>query len=164
MGAAVGFQTDQGPNTRLFWEHRNFFGAGERFRAQLDVSLVDQSLSVSLDKPDFLAQRQNLVTEVTLRNQDLEAYKATSLGAGTALEREFTDNLTGSLGIAFRYASIEDNQQPQGGVRAALAAGLDRLGFLERPVQPDPRRHAPAHAARPSSTCSTRRAGSSRRG
>lgn len=113
VGAAVGFQTDQGPNTRLFWEHRNFFGAGERFRTQLDASLVEQSLSVSLDKPDFWHPRQNLVNEVTLRNQDLDAYKATSLGAGTALEREFTDNLTGSLGIAFRYASIEDQLRPR---------------------------------------------------
>lgn len=113
LGFSLGYQTDLGPNARLFWEHRNFFGAGERFRAQTDLSPVLQSAAVTLNKPDFLRRKQSLVSEVTAKREDQDAYKALSIGAGTALQREFTDQLKGSLGIAFRYAEIEDQTQPK---------------------------------------------------
>jgi translocation and assembly module TamA len=113
IGAALGYQSDLGPNARLFWEHRNFFGAGERFRAQADLSLVQQSATVTLTKPDFLAPRQDLLTDTMARRDDFDAYKATSIGAGVALQRELSDQLTGSLGVAFRYAEIEDVEQPK---------------------------------------------------
>lgn len=113
VGAALSYQTDLGASVRLFWEHRNFLGAGERFRAQADVSAVQQSATVSLGKPDFLAPRQTLLTDLTASRQDLDAYKSTSLGTGVALERELTDDLKGSLGVAFRYAEIDDATQPK---------------------------------------------------
>ena len=47
----------------MFWEHRNSFGAGERFRAEIAVSELQQSLTTSLIKPDFLRVRQNLLVE-----------------------------------------------------------------------------------------------------
>ena len=48
-----------------------------------------------------------------LKREDVEAYKALSAGAGVAVERELTDKLTGSLGVAFRYADIEAQQEPR---------------------------------------------------
>ena len=113
IGAGVGYQTDLGFNTRLFWEHRNVLGAGERFRTQTDLSTSQQSLTASLTKPDFLSPRQSLIIDSTLKREDIEAYKALSAGAGVAVERELTDHLTGSLGVAFRYADIEAQQEPR---------------------------------------------------
>jgi translocation and assembly module TamA len=113
IGAVLGYQTDLGPSARLFWEHRNFFGAGERFRVQTDLFLDQQSATVSLSKPDFPRPRVSLLTDASLRRDNFDAYKSTSVGAGVALEREFTDQLKGSLGVALRYAQIEDQEQPK---------------------------------------------------
>ncbi|MFO1075311.1 MAG: BamA/TamA family outer membrane protein, partial [Geminicoccaceae bacterium] len=113
IGAGVSYQTDLGVSTRLFWEHRNVLGAGERFRTQADVSMSQQSLVSTLTKPDFLRPRQSLIIDSTLKREDVEAYKALSAGAGVAVERELTDKLTGSLGVAFRYADIEAQQEPR---------------------------------------------------
>ena len=58
IGAELDYQTDLGPGTKLFWEHRNVFGAGERFRAELGVSEPQQSATLSLTKPDFFRSDQ----------------------------------------------------------------------------------------------------------
>lgn len=136
LGFSLGYQTDLGPNARLFWEHRNFLGAGERFRAAADVSAVLQSATVTLTKPDFLRPKQSLVSEVTAKREDQEAYEALSIGAGTALEREFTEDLTGSLGVALRYAEIEDQTQPKENFALlSLPGGLD-WDFSNDPLNP----------------------------
>jgi translocation and assembly module TamA len=113
IGASLGYQTDQGLNATLFWEHRNFFGAGERLRAETAVSEPQQTASLSFTKPDFLAPRQSLLANTTLQREDREAYKSTSAGAGLGLQREITENLDGSLGVAFRYAAIEEEDEPE---------------------------------------------------
>ncbi|MEK0083620.1 autotransporter assembly complex protein TamA [Benzoatithermus flavus] len=113
IGAELGYQTDIGPSARLFWEHRNLFGGGELFRAETNLSQPDQKASVALTKPDFLRTRQNLLANGAVERQDLKAYKSTSIGAGLGLEREFSRQLKGSLGVAFRYAAIQDRNKPE---------------------------------------------------
>jgi translocation and assembly module TamA len=113
IGAELGYQTDIGPSVRLFWEHRNLFGGGETFRAETNLSQPDQRATVSLRKPDFWRSRQSLLANATLERQDLDAYKSTSIGTGLGLEREFSRQLKGSLGVAFRYAAIEDRGEPE---------------------------------------------------
>lgn len=113
IGAELGYQTDIGPSTRLFWEHRNLLGGGELFRAETSLSQPVQRASVALTKPDFWRTRQSLVANAALERQDLEAYNSTSIGAGLGLQRELSRRLKGSLGTAFRYAAIEDRGKPE---------------------------------------------------
>lgn len=113
IGFSLGYQTDLGLDARLFWEHRNLLGAGERFRAQADLSLPLQSATTTFVKPDFLRTRQNLLADANLRHEDVEAYEAFSAGAGTALEREFSERLRASLGVALRYVEIEEQDIPR---------------------------------------------------
>ncbi len=113
IGATLDYQTDLGPGGSVFWEHRNIFGAGERLRAELAVSEPQQSATLTLTKPDFLATQQNLLTNVTAMRERLEAYDSDSLGTGASIEHEFSKELKGSLGVAFRYLWIKDLNQPE---------------------------------------------------
>lgn len=113
IGAELDYQTDLGPGTKLFWEHRNVFGAGERFRAELGVSEPQQSATLSLTKPDFFRPDQTLLTEATALRERLDAYDSDSLGSGVSVERAFTKDLKASLGVAFRYLWIKDSNQPE---------------------------------------------------
>ena len=113
IGAELNYETDIGPGLRLFWEHRNIFGAGERFRVEAAAAEPQQSLTASLLKPDFLRPNQNLLTDVVLRRDRLDAYDADSIGAGVSVEREIRKLLKVSLGTAIRYARIEDLREPE---------------------------------------------------
>ena len=70
-------------------------------------------MTASLLKPDFLRPNQNLLTDVVLRRDRLEAYDANSIGAGVSVEREIRKLLKVSLGTAIRYARIEDLKEPE---------------------------------------------------
>ena len=113
IGAELNFQTDLGFGGRVFWEHRNGFGAGERFRLEAASSLPQQSATVTFAKPDVLRVRQNLLADVAFRRDDSTPTRATSLGTGVSLEREFSRQLRASLGVAFRYARIQDRDEPE---------------------------------------------------
>ncbi len=113
IGAELNYETEVGPGARLFWEHRNIFGAGERLRAEIAGSEQQQSLTASLRKPDFLRPRQSLIIDASLSRERLDAYDSDSAGAGVGVEREITNRLTVSLGTALRYARIEDLNEPE---------------------------------------------------
>lgn len=113
IGAEIDYQTDLGPGGSIFWEHRNVFGAGERFRAELAGSEVQQSATLRLTKPDFYSPRQNLLMDASARRDRLDAYDSDSLGSGVSVEREFTKELKASLGVAFRYIWIKDHDEPE---------------------------------------------------
>ena len=113
IGAELNYESEVGPGARLFWEHRNIFGAGERLRAEIAGSEQEQSLTTSLRKPDFLRPQQNLLTDATLRRERLEAYDSDSAGVGISVERELSRQLRVSLGSALRYARIEDLKEPE---------------------------------------------------
>ena len=113
IGAEVNYETDIGPGGRLYWEHRNILGAGERFRIEASGSQPIQTLTAGLTKPDFLRPRQNLLLDATASRQRLEAYDSDSLGAGISVEREIRKLLKVSLGTALRYARIEDLKEPE---------------------------------------------------
>ena len=51
------YRTDEGPGGNVAWEHRNFFGRGERVRLELDASPIAGFLIGSFRKPDVLDTR-----------------------------------------------------------------------------------------------------------
>ncbi len=109
IGASIGYQTDQGPNTSLFWEHRNLFGAGEKLHAALDLSAVEQSLNATFSKPAFLSRNQTLLANAALTNQDTDAFNSVTASAGVGLQRELIKKLIVSGGVAYTYADIDDH-------------------------------------------------------
>lgn len=114
IGAGLGYATDEGPNVSFFWEHRNFLGAGEKFRSDLYLSQLRQELSANLVKPDVLAQKQNLLLNGSLKKEETDAYSSESAGAGISLERPlWADNVTGSAGIAYRLANIKPKDEEE---------------------------------------------------
>jgi translocation and assembly module TamA len=126
IGAGIGFQTDEGPNASVFWEHRNFLGAGERLRLDAYGSIIRQEISALFRKPDVGRRDQNLLADASIRREDTDAYESRSFGTGLGLERRFTRELTGSLGVAYRLASITEEDEEE-----------ETFGLLSLPVRMD---------------------------
>ena len=106
------------------------------------ASEPQQSLTIGLRKPDFLRPNQSLLTDLSVRRDRLDAYDADSIGAGVGSSARSASSSSSRSAPALRYARIDATQEPEESFLPALAARQDRLGFRQRPVQPDQRRDA----------------------
>ena len=100
--------TDTGAEVHAYWENRNLFSAGERLRAEVTWGQELQELDLTFRKPDIFVPKLALLAEAGLSTIDTEAYDSDSARVGTGLEYAFTDRVTGTLGVAYRYANIRE--------------------------------------------------------
>ena len=104
----VRYQTDEGPGGNIAWEHRNFFGRGERVRAELDASAIAGFLTGSFRKPDVWIRDLALITEAQLAFENPDAYESESARTRVGLERQFREGMTLAGGVAFRAERVEE--------------------------------------------------------
>lgn len=126
IGGGVGYVTDEGPNLRAFWEHRNFMGQGDRLRTDLHLSPVRQSAEAQLRMPEVGARGQSLLFGAALLAEQVDAYDARSAKLSGGVERRLARGLVGSLGAAYRFADIEDRGERE---RFALLSLPGRLAL-----------------------------------
>lgn len=144
IGAGASYSTVEGPGGRLFFEHRNFLGRGERGYIELDGSKIKQGLSLEVSRP--LPRRTgSLFATASFSNEPTAAFTARTfatsggitlktaeerleLRAAAALETSrvlagTTDTRTYfvSTPLALTWSSEDDLLNPHKGVRASLA-------------------------------------------
>jgi translocation and assembly module TamA len=120
----VGYRTDEGPGGNVGWEHRNFFGHGERVGAELDVSAIAGFLTGTLRKPDVWIRDLAVITDTQLAFENPDAYESTSATVRVRLERRFREGLTLTGGLAFRAEEVEE----------ANSGRRDSFGLVSVPV------------------------------
>lgn len=120
FGAGATYARDKGAGASAFWEHRNILGGGERLRASIEGTELDQTATIAFSKPGFLARRQLLKLGVEGRHADTAAYREWGSTSTAALERELSDTWTVGGGASLDLGSIEDN----GVSRSSYLAGL----------------------------------------
>jgi translocation and assembly module TamA len=113
IGGGLGYQTDTGFEVHAFWENRNLLSAGERLRAEATWGQSAQELELTFRKPDIFIPRLALLSEAGLSSIDTDAYESESARAGFGFEYAFTEKLTGTLGVAYRYATIKEEDEEE---------------------------------------------------
>jgi translocation and assembly module TamA len=121
----VRYRTDEGPGGNIGWEHRNLFGGGENLGVTLDASGIGYFLSGEFREPDVLARNQTFVASGQAAAQDTDAYTSNSIGGLLGFERILEPGVTGSLGIAYRFADIEQEGESERFGLLSLPAGLN---------------------------------------
>lgn len=158
IGVGVSYSTVEGPGARVFFEHRNAFGRGERLFAEIEASEIRQSIGGELSRP---VPRENGAIFATARfsNEATGAFDAQTLGLSggaflraeqerlelrgavaleTASVRSETEN-TQTYFVSFPLSAVwnseDDLLDPSRGVRASLIAtpttGTDNFTRLE---------------------------------
>ena len=120
----VRYGTDEGPGGNIAWEHRNFFGRGERVRTELDASQIATFLTGSFRKPDVWLRDLALVAGGELAFENPDAYESKSATARVGLERRFREGMTLTAGPAFRAEQVEE----------ANSGRQDNFGLVSLPV------------------------------
>jgi len=108
VGGAVGFQTDEGPRGRLFWEHRNLFGSGERIRTEAVASRPLQQATVSFRKPDFGRLDRDLTAFLEIRREHTATYDSRSIAPSVGISQPLAEGWQGSIGLGLRGSRVEE--------------------------------------------------------
>lgn len=106
--AGIGYATEEGLDFKPSWEHRNFFGQGEKVIIESTLSSFLQSLKGRLERPDFVRRNQKLVLESEVAQSETDAYDSTSIGAMAQVARPLGKHLKGALGIAYALKRVDD--------------------------------------------------------
>ncbi len=109
IGMGLGYETDAGIKGTVFWENRNFAGKGEKMRYSGEVSEYIQEIVGRYRIPAFLRPDQSLTYQVSLKNEDAEAYDSTGGETSVGVERQIIDNLTLGSGISYKGVRLKDN-------------------------------------------------------
>ncbi len=114
LAVGASYATDTGPGINARWEHRNFLGEGERFRADAVLAQSEQSVDLSFVKPYFFGDHQQLTMNASGSREDQNAYKGLVGEAAIGIERKMWEHWTVSGGLAFEYASLTETADLDG--------------------------------------------------
>ena len=122
ISAGANYSTDQGFGVTGGWEHRNFFGKGEKFNTTAGIAQNEQFLNNTLRLPAFARNDQTLVLGLSAKREDQDAYTSNSLNPSATIERKLSPNLNSGLGIAYTLTQTED-----------VLAGDSKYGLISFP-------------------------------
>jgi len=121
--AGVSYYTDEELGVSLGWEHRNFFGEGEKVNADLSLSQIEQSFETTFSKPYFLREDQNLSFNASMTHEDTDAYDSYALSSGFAVRRDITDywSVRGGVDIELSHIKEDDGDSDNFALLSPLA-------------------------------------------
>ncbi|MEH6527900.1 MAG: autotransporter assembly complex family protein [Sneathiella sp.] len=120
IGIGGSASTSEGLGTQAYWEHRNFFGEGEKIRADLEVAEIRRGLRLSYTKPNYRKIDQNFNADIEYKHENTEAYKEDSISTYIGLDRIWREKWIIGIGITLEYANIEDNESEEDFALAGL--------------------------------------------
>lgn len=126
VGTGVTYARDKGIGASAYWRHRNLFGNGERFEANLDGNKLDQTAELSLDKPGFMSRRNTLKLGTTAHHEDTDAFTEYSGTLRAAIERELNDQWRIAGGTTFEYAALTEGGVKRNSYLTGLPMGVSR--------------------------------------
>lgn len=113
IGAGVSYSTAEGPGGRVFFEHRNIFGHGERGRLEFRGSEIEQSANVGLTRPMPRIDGEAFGNAAFL-NETTDAFRARSLELGGGLSKRWmNDKLETRGGLALETSNVRNNGEEE---------------------------------------------------
>ena len=135
VGAGAGYSTSEGLRGKLFWEHRNLFGEGERLRATALAAEIVTSLSASFSKPDFLDPGQELLLSGAIEQQRTDAFETERVTASGRLRRPLYRRIQVSGGLALAREFEDDNTVQRRFTLVSLPVTLE-VDTSDEPLDP----------------------------
>jgi len=106
IGAGIALNTDSGITLNSHWEHRNYFGAGEKLSVEGQLSTQTSLLEGTFRKPNWWRRDQTLVLGAGLVVDNTEAFERTAVSLSSAVERMITPDITASIGVDYTLSTV----------------------------------------------------------
>ena len=98
--------TDEGVLGRIRWEDRNRRGMGDTVSAELDAGTQIRRLALGYRVRHFRSSRQSLNFTLVAADEERDAYDSTRVGGRAWVERELTEGVYLSYGLAMRFDQV----------------------------------------------------------
>lgn len=115
IGGGVEVYSQDGVTLSAFWLHRNLLGGAERLRIEGEVSGISGKTSgmdykglIRFERPATLNPDTDLYLQASLESLDEPNYKQDNALIGGGFIHRFSKDLTGEIGLAYRYSKIDD--------------------------------------------------------
>jgi len=135
IGAGVLVSSSDGVGGNVFWEHRNILGRGERLRADLEATTLEQFVGVKLTKPNFMRRAQTLRLRATGGRQDVEAFQEVSVLVSAGLDRPLGGRWQLSVDAEAELLEVEQNLSKESFQLFSIATRLLR-DTTDNPLAP----------------------------
>lgn len=113
IGAGVSYSTADGPGARIFFEHRNLFGRGERLHVELTGSQIEQSVKTTVTKPLPRLDGQAF-GNASFINETTDAFNARSVELAAGLSKKWLkDRLETRGSLAFETSNVRADGREQ---------------------------------------------------
>lgn len=106
--AGIGFASEEGFDFKPSWEHRNFFGEGEKVTIGGTISTFLNEIQGTYEEPAFLRNDQTLILKSNLTQADTDAYESNKIGASATVERQLNPKLKAGVGIGYSISQVDD--------------------------------------------------------
>jgi len=113
IGVGIFYDSSNGPGGRVFWEHRNLFGQGELLHLEATGGQKQFGALAQFKRPDFLIRDLDLRSELSLSEENVDAYDSQRGVAFTGVDRRFSHKITGGAGLQFVQAHVQDDTGTQ---------------------------------------------------
>lgn len=113
FGAEV--STQEGGKISAFWLHRNLFQGAERLRIEGEVSgigtdtdEIDYALTLNYARPATFTPDTEFYLTAGIEQLNEPGFSSNQAGVITGLSHRFSEQLTGSFGLGYRYIDSKD--------------------------------------------------------
>lgn len=107
-GIGLRYSTDEGPQVRATFEHRNLFGANEQLRVEGEAGLDEQVIGFGYLEPQYLRPGQDLTVGLELRRINDDKFDELGVTATLGLQRELSELWTVGAGGLVEFSQIDD--------------------------------------------------------
>lgn len=129
--------TDEGVLGRIRWEDRNRRGLGDTLYAEFDAGTQIQRLGLGYQVRHFRSNRQTLNFTFEAANESRDAFDSTRVGGRAWVERELTEGVRLSYGIASRFDEVtqQDRTETYSLISFPVTLRVDRSNDLLNPTR-----------------------------
>jgi translocation and assembly module TamA len=113
FGAEV--STQDGGRISAFWLHRNLFQGAERLRVEGEVAGIgtdgediDYKLNLTYGRPATFTPDTEFYLTASIEQLNEPGFKSNQASVSSGLTHRFSDELTGTFGLGYRYIDTED--------------------------------------------------------
>ena len=106
LGAS--YDTTEGIEANVGWEHRNLFGGAEDLKFLATGGTSDNALSTVLRVPDLWLPNQDFITSLTFDDQNVKAYSSIEQKGEVGFERHIDPTLTAGVALEAEHARVDE--------------------------------------------------------
>lgn len=110
IGGGIRYATVEGIGGRLFWQHRNLAGKGEKISVKMEASQIQYSLKGIFEKPDFYWTDVTFEAKADATRAETKAFWGDILGAYLGIKHRYNDQLVYQVGSRYEYSRLKQNK------------------------------------------------------